>query len=112
MLDYYKKAVTAQVLELLPDNKFYSHYIIRRRNLAHYLYQILKHNGMDVVPPLNRLPVTDVAQDDLQVDAIRTVCSLNLMILRKDGQFAPDDPVTGKELIGSLRALKLLLQAR
>ena len=112
LLDYYKKAVTAQVLELLPDNKFYSHYIIRRRNLAHYLYQILKHNGMDVVPPLNRLPVTDVAQDDLQVDAIRTVCSLNLMILRKDGQFAPDDPVTGKELIGSLRALKLLLQAR
>lgn len=112
MLKYYKSAVACQVFEPLPDGKFYPYHIITRRNLAHYLYRIIMIKGFrDQLLP-NDFLLTDVSPDDLQFEAIRVVCDLKLLTPQKGGYFGPDEYVAGKELTGSLKLLKAMLDAR
>lgn len=110
-LVYYKRAVASQIFERLPDGKFYPGYIIKRRNLAHYLYRIIKINN-GALTSANEILLVDVAQDDLQFDEIQLVCKLKLMVLSKDGRFHPDESVTGEELTDALHTLKTWLNIR
>jgi hypothetical protein len=110
-LIYYKRAIVSQVFERLPDGKFYPEYTIKRRNLAHYLYCIIKIKNGDLISA-NKILLNNVTQDDLQFDEIQAVCELKLMVLREDGRFGPDEPVTGAELTGALHTLKTLLNIR
>ncbi|KAB2880405.1 hypothetical protein F9K33_05235 [bacterium] len=112
MIDFYKRSVIMGALEPLPDGKFYPEYVMKRRNVAYYLYLFLK-----VKTSLNHrfeketVP-SDVEKNDFQFDAIRTICRQGIMTLTADGRFRPDEPISGLELMKSITIVKNLLETR
>jgi Tfp pilus assembly protein PilF len=110
LFSYYQKAVSEQFLETLPDGKFYPGHIITRRNLAHYLNKLMNrfdHLDLPVSNPERR--IIDVSSGDPQHTAMNIVCRWNLMSLDNNARFYPDEPVTGKELMHSIRQFKKLI---
>ncbi len=108
---YYQKALSARFLEFLPDGKFYPYHIVKRRNLAYYLNEIVSLHGPAGKDGGDQSPViSDVSTSDLQWEAIRNVCHWKLMSLRPNNRFDPDTPVGINELVESVQALKQLIR--
>ncbi|MBL7959061.1 S-layer homology domain-containing protein [bacterium] len=111
MIDFYKRSVIMGALETLPDGKFYPEYVMKRRNIAYYLYRFLREKT-----PNHRfekeMVLSDVDKNDFQFDAIITICRQGIMSLTADGQFRPNEPISGLELMQSITAVKNLLETR
>ncbi|MBL7994449.1 tetratricopeptide repeat protein [bacterium] len=112
MINFYKKSVIMGALESLPDGNFYPEYVMKRRNVAHYLHRFLREKispnqlfEKEIVP-------SDTEKDDFQFDTIRTICRLGIMTLTADGLFRPDEPISGLELMKSITIVKNLLDTR
>ena len=112
MIDYYKKVVIQGILERLPDGKFYPGYMVKRRDLAYYLYRILGEQKLNGAQTNGGSVLNDVTKGDFEYNEIQTVCRLNVMSLYENGNFGPDKPLSGMELINSMAALKRIINGR
>jgi hypothetical protein len=107
MFIYYQNAVASGILEKLPDKKFRPDYVMKRRNLAHYLYLLIKQHklAMDV----SSKTWSDVPLEDFQSEAIRAVTQAGVMTPKDQTTFGVDDLVTFAELQDAVGKLKNLI---
>ncbi|HMW34703.1 MAG TPA: tetratricopeptide repeat protein, partial [bacterium] len=101
---YYRTAIRCGFLEILPDGKFYPDHIIRRRNLAHYMYRLL--SAPDV--KLTASPWSDIDPRDPIIAAALWAHQNKVLTPQTGTQFGVDKPVTGLEVKKALERLALL----
>ncbi len=107
MLIYYQKAVASGILEKLPDKKFRSEYVMKRRSMAFYLFELIKQNKIPVSSASHAW--NDVPAEDLQSEAVNAVYQLDLMIPKSQSVFGADDFISGSELAAAVKKLKVLI---
>ncbi|MBX7152454.1 tetratricopeptide repeat protein [bacterium] len=100
---YAASAVGAEVMEILPDRKFRGGYVLKRRNLAHYAFGIVKRSGKKI--EFNQTVWLDVPRSHVLFDEIAAIVSLGILKPFDEKRFGEDDTVSGTEAIQAIESL-------
>ncbi|MFW6161003.1 MAG: S-layer homology domain-containing protein, partial [Acidobacteriota bacterium] len=98
-----------------PNHTFQPKKIVTRAEMAEILYRLIKRlesQGYNFVRliPLERIQVSDITSDNYYYRSILSVISYNIMSLRPDRIFNPDQPITGQKAINLFDIVLNLIQ--